>query len=100
MTTLLDTATSSATDVPQPSPAPVYNGTTPEPVVNRSTKSMRDAKYRHVFATHSQQRMSCLSHGAEVPSFVGFRNLMILVLGAHFSAADVGLSNTPQSSRI
>lgn len=66
-----------------PAASTMYKGTTPEPVVNRSVKSMRDTKYRHVFATHSQSRMSNLTHGAETPSFVGFRNLMILVLGMH-----------------
>ncbi|KAF2677904.1 hypothetical protein K458DRAFT_349498 [Lentithecium fluviatile CBS 122367] len=80
MSTLVDTATSTATSIPATNPAATYNGTTTEPVVNRSSKSMRDTKYRHVFATHSQQRMSNLTHGAETPSFVGFRNLMVLVL--------------------
>ncbi|ORY10746.1 MBOAT, membrane-bound O-acyltransferase family-domain-containing protein [Clohesyomyces aquaticus] len=39
------------------------------------------SKYRHVFATHAVQRDSCLSPDAQAtPSFVGFRNLMVLVL--------------------
>lgn len=39
-------------------------------------------KYRHVAAVHSQTRSSCLSHDADVnPSFLGFRNLMVIVLG-------------------
>ena len=39
-------------------------------------------KYRHVAAVHSQARPSCLSHDAQTsPSFVGFRNLMVIVLG-------------------
>ncbi|KAF2734768.1 hypothetical protein EJ04DRAFT_436271 [Polyplosphaeria fusca] len=60
---------------------PTYNGKTPEPVVNSTAKRIRETKYRHVFATHSQPRNSCLSHdAAKTPSFVGFRNLMILVL--------------------
>lgn len=38
-------------------------------------------KYRHVAALHSKEQPSCLSHEAEtVPSFLGFRNLMVLVL--------------------
>jgi len=46
-----------------------------------STQRTRDLKYRHVFATHSLTRTSCLSQDAQSsPSFVGFRNLMILVL--------------------
>jgi len=39
-------------------------------------------KYRHVAAIHSQARPSTLSHDTQVsPSFVGFRNLMVIVLG-------------------
>lgn len=39
-------------------------------------------KYKHVFAIHAQPRTSCLSHDAQqTPSFIGFRNLMVLVLG-------------------
>ncbi len=39
--------------------------------------------YRHVAVIHSVQQTSCLSHDAQAaPSFLGFRNLMVLVLGA------------------
>src|SRR2546421_12966718 len=42
-------------------------------------------KYRHVAALHSKEQPSCLSHEAEtVPSFLGFRNLMVLVLSEQF----------------
>ncbi len=48
-------------------------------------KQLRKAfqrKYRHVAAVHSQVQPSCLSHdSAASPSFLGFRNLMIIVLG-------------------
>lgn len=38
-------------------------------------------KYRHVAAVHSRQRASCLSQDSEVsPSFLGFRNLMVITL--------------------
>jgi hypothetical protein len=38
-------------------------------------------KYRHVAALHARSQPSCLSHESEtVPSFLGFRNLMVLVL--------------------
>ncbi|KAF2481699.1 MBOAT, membrane-bound O-acyltransferase family-domain-containing protein [Neohortaea acidophila] len=38
-------------------------------------------QYKHTFAVHSAARTSCLSHDATVvPSFLGFRNLMGLVL--------------------
>lgn len=51
---------------------------------NSAPRRRRDTKYRHVFATHSEKRESCLSPGSgDTPSFVGFRNLMILVLSAH-----------------
>src|SRR5690242_3584546 len=41
----------------------------------------KDSKYRHVFATHCEARTTCLSHeSTDTPSFIGFRNLMILVL--------------------
>lgn len=49
-------------------------------------KKSKDSKYRHVFATHSESRITCLSEESEnMPSFVGFRNLMILVLSTHAS---------------
>lgn len=38
-------------------------------------------KYRHIAAVHSRARTSCLSHDSDAsPSFLGFRNLMVLVL--------------------
>jgi diacylglycerol O-acyltransferase-1 len=49
-----------------------------------TTQRIKDTKYRHVFATHSLTRKSCLSQDSESsPSFVGFRNLMVLVLSTH-----------------
>ncbi|KAA8632377.1 hypothetical protein SMACR_00123 [Sordaria macrospora] len=51
---------------------------------NDTRKQMKKAirsKYRHVEAVHSQSRPSCLSHDTtESPSFLGFRNLMVIVL--------------------
>lgn len=39
-------------------------------------------KYRHVAAVHSRPQNTVLSHDAtEIPSFLGFRNLMVIVLG-------------------
>lgn len=39
-------------------------------------------RYRHVAAIHSKSRASTLSHdAAETPSFLGFRNLMVITLG-------------------
>lgn len=38
-------------------------------------------KYRHVAAVHTTTSTSCLSHDSQAsPSFVGFRNLMVLTL--------------------
>lgn len=38
-------------------------------------------KYRHVEAVHSVSQPSCLSHDTtETPSFLGFRNLMVIML--------------------
>ena len=46
-----------------------------------STRKRR-SKYRHVAAYHSEARPSSLSREADVlPNFLGFRNLMVLVLG-------------------
>lgn len=49
------------------------------------TRSRRPPpKYRHVEATHSLVRPSCLSHDSNTsPSFLGFRNLMVIVLGTY-----------------
>ncbi|KIW49839.1 hypothetical protein PV05_11484 [Exophiala xenobiotica] len=39
------------------------------------------SKYRHIAALHSKVQPSCLSHEtSETPSFIGFRNLMVLVI--------------------
>ncbi|KAK2871898.1 hypothetical protein FQN49_002722, partial [Arthroderma sp. PD_2] len=39
------------------------------------------SKYRHVAAYHSEVKPSCLSHDTkQSPSFLGFRNLMVIVL--------------------
>lgn len=44
-------------------------------------------KYRHVVAVHSETRPSTLSHDAPAtPSFLGFRNLMVIVLGEYLTA--------------
>ncbi|KKK18159.1 hypothetical protein ARAM_004527 [Aspergillus rambellii] len=57
-------------------PMPSENG------IKRPVKRKR-AKYRHVIACHSEVRHSCLSRDSnDVPSFIGFRNLMVVVLVA------------------
>lgn len=60
------------------------NGTTKE----RLSKTL-PKKYRHVAAVHSQTRPSCLSHDSTAaPSFLGFRNLMVIVLGIALFSMD------------
>jgi diacylglycerol O-acyltransferase-1 len=49
-------------------------------------------KYNHLFAIHSKSKASCLTSqdAEETPSFVGFRNLMVLMLGmdqSHYYAS-------------
>lgn len=47
----------------------------------RSHKKKTPSRYRHVAAVHFEARPSCLSHDSQqAPSFLGFRNLMIIVL--------------------
>lgn len=57
------------------------NSTVDSAGTSKQSKAIR-SKYRHVQAVHSKTRPSCLSHDApETPSFIGFRNLMVIVLG-------------------
>ncbi|KAH7354290.1 diacylglycerol O-acyltransferase [Plectosphaerella cucumerina] len=61
------------------------NGTTEQPAPSQATiTELRRAlqrKYRHVAAVHSEIRPSTLSHDSPAsPSFLGFRNLMVIVL--------------------
>ena len=62
------------------------NGSPPLPLKELQPKKEKpdnraSKKYKHTFAVHAESRTSCLSHDAEVaPSFLGFRNLMGLVL--------------------
>ena len=67
-----------ATDVQTPtSPPPRPNGVPATPSSKRKIRS----KYKHVAAAHSTTRPSCLSHeSSEAPSFLGFRNLMVLTI--------------------
>ncbi len=55
----------------------VSNGTANPPTPRAKSSS----RYHHIFAVHSEIRTSCLSHdSAASPSFLGFRNLMVIVL--------------------
>ncbi len=54
--------------------------------ISFSMKESTPLKLCHVAAVHSKNRTSCLSHdSAETPSFLGFRNLMVIVLSAYLS---------------
>ena len=58
--------------------------TPPSGPAGRHIQTSPKKKYRHVAALHSKTQSSCLSHESEVaPSFLGFRNLMVLVLSEH-----------------
>jgi diacylglycerol O-acyltransferase-1 len=83
--TIADTTVTSALDMASPD-STVFRGKSAQRGNGTTPRRNRDTKYRHVFATHSEQRESCLSpDSGNTPSFVGFRNLMILVLSAHSS---------------
>lgn len=48
----------------------------------RATKKRETPRYKHVLAVHKESKMSYLTQGSPAaPSFVGFRNLMVLVIG-------------------
>jgi len=80
MATLIDTAIHTINKLPKGS-APQANGTADVQSDKKATKSASKSKYKHVFAVHSKPQPSCLTRGAEpVPNFVGFRNLMVLML--------------------
>ena len=65
-----------------------YNATNIDlsPTMNQASQEEKPkkkirSKYRHVAALHSSTRPSCLSHESkEAPSFLGFRNLMVLTI--------------------
>lgn len=69
--------------------------TTNEAAPNKAEVQMhsggpRRSKYRHVAAYHSQLRHSSLSRDSDVtPSFLGFRNLMVLVLGKELTMGGI-----------
>jgi diacylglycerol O-acyltransferase 1 len=85
MATVINTATVTATEAPDAITRRTghsqANGshTTLKPAITRTRGAQK--KYRHVAAVHSRPRTSCLSHDSPTtPSFIGFRNLMVIVL--------------------
>ncbi|PMD18194.1 hypothetical protein NA56DRAFT_680723 [Hyaloscypha hepaticicola] len=87
MATKIDTATVTGADVRIDTPIKRSSGShvnlngfrAPQPLA--PIRTLMKKKYRHVAAVHSKPRTSCLSHDSQVsPSFLGFRNLMVIVL--------------------
>jgi diacylglycerol O-acyltransferase-1 len=93
MATTTDTATSTSYDAGTATRRPVgepieSNGSTNKSKGIDSFKLYAQKKYRHVAAVHAQPRTSCLSHDSDAaPSFLGFRNLMVIVLGMFHRAS-------------
>lgn len=95
MATTIDTATVTGADVATEAPPIKRSGrshvslnlntngfSTLQPLAPIRTRMKK--KYRHVAAVHSTPRASCLSHDSEIaPSFLGFRNLMVIVLSKY-----------------
>lgn len=87
MSTILTTATTTSGAAAELGQA-IFRGERSASIANDTSsptpalKSLSlERKYSHAAAAHSALRTSCLSAGAEkTPSFVGFRNLMILML--------------------
>jgi hypothetical protein len=76
------TATSTSLDVGSATAtAASRTRTSSSTVILKATIDQGSDKYKHIFAIHSIARPSTLSHDAHAtPSFIGFRNLMVLVL--------------------
>lgn len=67
------------------SPAEAIPDALPTPTTKTTTTSSDsdagDDTYKHIYPIHSQPRTSTLSHDSvDSPSFIGFRNLMVIVL--------------------
>lgn len=71
-----DTTSAHANGKPVPSNTSHANRIATGPITTNIS-----SKYRHIAAVHSRARTSCLSRDADkTPSFLGFRNLMVIVL--------------------
>ena len=58
----------------------------PDPNGQPQSARRRMKKYRHIAAAHSVSQPSCLSHDSHLaPSFLGFRNLMVICLSTSLS---------------
>ena len=86
MATTIGTAISTSTEVPslEPSRTTDNNPSNHAPELNGKPGQSMEKKYRHIAAVHSRPRTSCLSHDSDAsPSFLGFRNLMVIVLSKY-----------------
>jgi diacylglycerol O-acyltransferase-1 len=107
MATMTDAAKAKVTgaDVPADGPAPLRRSGTshvnhnsngfsaPKPLAQIRIPYAKK-KYRHVAAAHREAHPSWLSHDSDAsPSFLGFRNLMIIVLGKSRRVCQVVLGN-------
>ena len=71
---------------PQHERRPSTNGhaSAPVPAATAPPTDPAGGNLRHIAAVHSRLKTSCLSHDSgTTPSFLGFRNLMVLVLSEH-----------------
>lgn len=60
------------------------NGSLTSPATEKTARG----RYRHLALVHQGHRTSCLSHDSEnSPSFLGFRNLMVIVLSKQISTS-------------
>ncbi|KFA69991.1 hypothetical protein S40285_02067 [Stachybotrys chlorohalonatus IBT 40285] len=77
-TTSVETSNGSATRRGAPNLTEVEP---PDATTSERISTTPQKKYRHAAAVHSKVRPSCLSHDSDAaPSFLGFRNLMVIVL--------------------
>ena len=81
MATMTDTAIPSRHDVIEER---LGRSSLPNSTLRASQASVGDdiqKKYKHTFVIHAKERKSCLSRESDsTPSFLGFRNLMVLML--------------------
>lgn len=105
MATSIDTATVTSADLQKDAVIKRSGGShvslngfqAPQPLAPIRTHVKK--KYRHVAAVHARPRTSCLSHDSEAsPSFLGFRNLMVIVLGMSTTSAEFRVDSDSSTS--
>lgn len=99
----IDDESKSQQNIANSNSTPIINSTREpsQPIISATSKKPASSKYRHVAAVHSKARTSCLSHDSDVsPSFLGFRNLMVLVLGEWSSPTDWLTKKTCETNTV